>query len=82
VGDRPRAIPISIWDEGIVGQHLQRRKKEVNASSAQLSDIAGVELSGWGSGWPIQLEADLVRAILSPHLRLYNPFPSLVRRYG
>ena len=42
VGDRPRVIPISIWDKGIVGQRLQRRKKEVNASSVQLSAMVGV----------------------------------------
>jgi len=55
VGDRPRAIPISIWDDGIVGQRLQRRKKEVNASSVQLSAMAGVQMNGWGSTWQIQL---------------------------
>ena len=48
-------FPISIWDKGIVGQRLQPCKKEVNASSVQLSAMAGVQMNGWGSTWQIQL---------------------------
>lgn len=61
------SISISIWDEGIVGQPLQPRKKEVDASKVQLSEMFSVKPEVWRNDWLSHL-SQFVRAILSPHL--------------